>query len=62
MRLRMGSSDCEACTHALRELNASAVKDATRRRLLELSKNRRNHEGSQSDCEDDDENGASEII
>jgi len=62
MRLRLKPSDGETCTHALLELIAPAIKDATRRRLLELSNNRRYHEESQSSCENDDENGASEAI
>jgi len=60
MQLRMKSSDSEACTHALLELNASVIKNATRHRLLELSNNHHDHEKSQSSSENDDENRASE--
>ena len=62
MRLRMESSDGEACTHALPGLVAPATKDATRCWLLELPNNRRHHEGPQSSSEDDDENEALEAI
>ena len=62
MRLRTKSSDSEACTHALLELNASAIKNAMRCRLLELSNNHHVHERSQSSSENDDENKASEAI
>ncbi len=58
MRLRMESSDGEACTHALLGLIAPAIKDATRCWLLELPNNRRHHEGPQGSSEDDDGNGA----
>jgi len=61
-RLRLGPSDGETCTHALLGLIAPAIKDATRRRLLELPNNRRYHEGPQSSCENDDENEAPEAI
>jgi len=62
MQLRLKSSDDETCTHALLELIASAIKNATRHQLLELSNNHRYHEESQSSCENDDENEASEAI
>ena len=62
MQLRMKSSDCEACTHALRKMNASTIENATRCWLLKLLKNRCNHEESQSNCKDDDENKASKVI
>jgi len=62
MQLRMKSSDSEACTHALLELNASVIKNAMQRRLLELLNNRCDHERSQSSSENDDENEASEAI
>ncbi len=62
MQLRMKSSDDEACTHALLELIASAIKNATRCWLLELLNNRCHHEESQSNSEDDDENEALEAI
>ncbi len=62
MQLRMKSSDSEACTHALLELNSSAIKNATRYRLLKLLNNHRDHERFQSSNENDDENEASEAI
>ena len=58
----MKSSDDEACTHALFELIASAIKNATRCWLLELLNNHHHHEESQSSNEDDDENEALEAI
>jgi hypothetical protein len=62
MWLQMKSSDDEACTHALLELIASAIKNATRCWLLELLNNHHHHEESQSSSEDDDENEALEAI
>ncbi len=62
MQLQMKSSDDEACTHALLELIASAIKNATRCWLLELLNNRHHHEESQSSSEDDNENEALEAI
>ncbi len=62
MRLRMKLSDDEAYIHALLELIAFAIKNATRCWLLELLNNRRHHEESQSSSEDDDENEAFEAI
>ena len=62
MQLRTKSSDSEACTHALLELNTSVIKNATRHRLLELSNNRRDHERFQSSSKNNDENEASEAI
>jgi len=62
MQLRTKSSDSEACTHALLGLNAPAIENATRRQLLELSNNRRDHERPQGSSENDDENEASEAI
>ncbi len=58
----MKSLDCEACTHALRKMNAFTIENVTRRWLLELLKNRCNHEESQNSCKDDDENETSEAI
>ncbi len=58
----MKSSDDEACTHALLELIASAIKNVTRYWLLELLNNCCHHEESQSSSEDDDENEALEAI
>jgi len=62
MQLRLKSSNDETCIHALLELIASAIKNATRHRLLKLLNNRRYHEESQSSCKNDDENEASEAI
>ncbi len=62
MQLQIKSSDNEACTYALFELIASAIKNATRCWLLELLNNHCHHEESQSSSEDDDENEALEAI
>ncbi len=62
MWLRMKSSDDEACTNALLELIASAIKNVTRCWLLKLLNNRCHHEESQSSSEDDDENEALKVI
>ncbi len=62
MQLQIKSSNDEACTHALLELIAFAIKNATRCWLLELLNNHHHHEKSQSSNEDDDENEALEAI
>ncbi len=62
MQLWIKSSDDEACTHALLELIASAIKNATRCWLFKLLNNHHHHEKSQSNNEDDDENEALEVI
>jgi len=62
MQLQLKSSNNETCTHALLELIASAIKNATRCQLLELLNNHRYHDESQSNCKNDDENEASEAI
>jgi len=62
MQLRLKSSDDETCTHALLELIASAIKNATRHQLLELLNNYHYHEEFQSSCKNDDENEAFETI
>ncbi len=62
MQLRMKSSDSQAYSDALFELNASSAEYATRRRLHELSNHRLNHEESQGNSEDDDENEAAEAV
>jgi len=62
MRLRLKSSDDETCIYALLELIASAIKNVTRRQLLELLNNHHYHEESQSSCKNDDENKTSEAI
>jgi len=58
----MKSSDSQAYSDALLELNASSIKYATRRRLHELSNHRINHEESQGNSENDDENEAAEAV
>ncbi len=62
MQLQLKSSDNETCIHALLELIAPAIKNATRRQLLKLSNNHHYYEESQSSCKNDDENEASETI
>jgi len=62
MQLRLKSSDDETCTHALLELIAFAIKNATRHQLLELLNNHHYHEEFQSSCKNDDENEAFETI
>ncbi len=62
MRLQIKLSDDEACTHALLELIAFAIKNVTRCWLLKLLNNSHHHEESQSNNEDDDENEALEAI
>jgi len=49
-------------THALLELIASAIKNATRHQLLELLNNHHYHEEFQSSCKNDDENEAFKTI
>ena len=58
----MKSSDDKACIHALFELIASAIKNATRCWLFKLLNNHCHHEESQSSSENDDENEALEAI
>ncbi len=62
MQLWLKSSNDETCIHALLELIAFAIKNATRHQLLELLNNHYYHEESQSSCKNDDENEASEAI
>jgi len=62
MQLRTKSSDSEAYTHALLELNASTIKNAMQCQLLKLSNNHNDHERFQSSSENDDENETSEAI
>ncbi len=62
MQLRMKSSDSQAYSDALLELNASSIKYATRRWLHELSSHHLNHEESQDNSENDDENEAAEAV
>ncbi len=54
----MEPSDSQACSHALPELDAPSIENATRRRHPGLPDNRHDHEGSQGSSEDDDGNGA----
>jgi len=58
----MKSSDSQAYSDALLELNASSIKYATRRRLHELSNHYLNHEESQGNSENDDENEAAKAV
>jgi len=58
----MKSSDSQAYSDALLELNASSIEYAARRRLHELSSHHLNHEKSQSNSENDDENKAAEAV
>ncbi len=58
----MKSSDDEACTHALLELIASAIKNATRCWLFKLLNNHHHYEEFQNSNKDDDENKALKAI
>ncbi len=60
MQLQIKSSDSQAYSDALLELNASSIKYAKRCRLHELLNHHLNHEESQSNSENDDENKAAE--
>ncbi len=62
MQLRMKSSDSQAYSDALLELNASSTEYATKRWLHELLNHHLNHEESQSNSENDDENEAAEAV
>ncbi len=62
MRLRMESSDRQAYSDALPELDAPSAEYATRRRLHGLPGHRLNHEGPQGNSEDDDGNGAAGAV
>jgi len=62
MQLQLKSSNDETCTHALLELIASAIKNATRHQLLKLLNNHCYYEEFQSSCKNDDENKTSEAI
>ncbi len=62
MQLRMKSSDSQAYSDALLELNASSIKYAMRRWLHELLSHHFNHEESQGNSENDDENEAAEAV
>ena len=62
MQLRIKSSDSQAYSDALLELNASLIKYATRRWLHELLNHHLNHEESQDNSENDDENEAAKAV
>jgi len=62
MQLQLKSSDNEICTHALLELIASAIKNATRHQLLKLSNNHHYYKEFQSSCKNNDENEAFKAI
>ncbi len=62
MQLQRKSSDSEVCTHALLELNASAIENAMQCWFLKLLNNHHDHERFQSSSKNDDENEASEAI
>ncbi len=62
MQLRMKSSDSQAYSDALLELNTSSIKYAARRWLHELSSHHLNHKKSQDNSKDDDENEAAEAV
>jgi len=60
--LRIKSSDNQAYSDALLELNASSIEYAMRHRLHELLNYRLNHEESQGNSENEDENEAAEAV
>ena len=62
MQLQIKSSNDEACTHALFELIAFAIKNVTKCWLFELLNNHCHHKEFQSNSEDDDENETLEAI
>jgi len=62
MQLRMNSSNSQAYSDALFELNASSIEYVTRRRLHELLNHHLNHEEFQDNSENDDENKAAEAV
>jgi len=62
MQLQMKSSDSQAYSDALLELNASSIKYAMRCQLHELSNHCLNHEESQDNSKNDDENEAAEAV
>jgi len=62
MQLQLKSSNDETCIHALLELIAFAIKNATKHQLLELLNNHRYHEESQSSCKNNDKNEVFEAI
>ncbi len=62
MWLQIKSSDSQAYSDALLELNASSIKYAARCQLHELLNHCLNHEESQGNSENDDENKAAEAV
>jgi len=62
MQLQMKSSDSQAYSDALLELNTSLIKYVTRHRLHELLNHHFNHEESQDNSENDDKNEAAEAV
>jgi len=62
MWLRMKSSDSQAYSDELFELNASSIEYAMRRWLHKLSNHHLNHEESQDNSENNDENEAAEAV
>ncbi len=62
MQLQIKSSDSQAYSDALFELNTSLIEYAMRCRLHELLNHRLNHEESQGNSENDDENEVAEAV
>ncbi len=58
----MKSSDSQAHSHALFELNASSIEYASRRRRYGLPDHRFDHKEPQGGSENDDENEALEAV
>jgi len=62
MQLRMKSSDSQAYSDALLELNAFSIKYAIKCQLHKLLNHYLNHEESQDNSKNDDENEAVEAL
>ncbi len=62
MQLRMKSSDSQAYSDALLELNASSIEYVIRHWLYKLLNHHFNHEEFQDNSENDDENEAAEAV
>ena len=62
MQLQIKLSNDEACTHALLELIAFAIKNVTRCWFFKLLNNYHHHKESQSNSENNDENEAFKAI
>jgi len=58
----MKSSDSQAYSDALLELNASSIKYVMKHRLHKLSSHHLNHEEFQDNSENDDKNEAAEAV